>query len=135
MKEQIEGLSLLVCMLALFLSERLRYDLVAALTLAAVIIFGVVPADRAFTGFANPALIIIASALVLSRAVAVSGIIENLIRGLFRRLSGPSMQCRRIEPYCGVAFCLDQKCWRSELADAYHDESREAGETPRPRIT
>src|SRR5260370_32878692 len=79
-------------MLALFASGRLRYDLVAALALIAAVITGVVPSGKAFEGFANPVIIIIASVLVLGRAVAVSGVVEASTRGLLRALETTSLQ-------------------------------------------
>ncbi len=41
---QIEALAIVAGMLALFVSDRLRYDIVAALALSAAIVTGVVPA-------------------------------------------------------------------------------------------
>src|SRR4051812_46791942 len=64
-------------MLVLFLSDRLRYDLVGATALSAATLLGVVPAHKAFSGFSSPVIIIIASVLVVSRAVAASGVIER----------------------------------------------------------
>ena len=77
---QIEALAIIAGMLVLFVSDRLRYDLVAALALSAAVLTGVVPAKKAFEGFASPVIIIIASVLVISRAVAVSGVIDNAMR-------------------------------------------------------
>src|SRR5437868_6238678 len=79
-------------MLALFASDRLRYDLVAALALCAGTVTGVVPASRAFQGFASPVIIIIASVFVLSRAVALSGVIESVMRRILRRLRTSTLQ-------------------------------------------
>ena len=49
---QIEALAIVGLMLVLFISDRLRYDLVAALALSAALLTGVVPAKKAFEGFA-----------------------------------------------------------------------------------
>lgn len=67
---------------ALFLSERLRYDLVALLILLASVAIGVVPANRAFSGFANPVLPLIGAALVIGVAVGRAGVIDVLMRWL-----------------------------------------------------
>ena len=67
---QAESLAIVGAMLVLFVSDRLRYDVVAALALCAASLTGVVPGGKAFEGFANPVIIIIASVLVLSRAIA-----------------------------------------------------------------
>ena len=67
---QIEALAIIAGMLVLFVSDRLRYDLVAALALSAAVLTGVVPAKQAFEGFSSPVVIIIASVLIISRAWA-----------------------------------------------------------------
>ena len=81
---QIEALAIIAGMLVLFLSDRLRYDLVGASALSAATLLGVVPAHKAFSGFSSPVVIIIASVLVVSRAVAVSGIIDRGMRWVLR---------------------------------------------------
>jgi len=73
-------------MLGLFVSGRLRYDLVAGSVLVLAVICGVVPADHAFEGFGNPVIVIIGSVLVLSRAIAASGAVEAAMRVLLRPL-------------------------------------------------
>ncbi len=89
---QIESLAIIAGMLALFVSDRLRYDVVAALALCAAALTGVVPAGKVFAGFANPVIIIIGSVLVVSRAIAVSGIIELAATRLLRRLGSTTLQ-------------------------------------------
>jgi di/tricarboxylate transporter len=79
-------------MVGLFLWDRLRYDLVALLALLAAILAGIVPADRAFSGFANPVLPLIAGALVVSAAISRSGAVELLVRWLTPLLRSPSLQ-------------------------------------------
>jgi di/tricarboxylate transporter len=89
---QIEALAIVAGMLILFVSDRLRYDLVAALALSAAVLPGVVPAKKAFEGFASPVIIIIASVLVISRAVAISGVIGNAMRRVLRVLDSTTLQ-------------------------------------------
>src|SRR5690242_9484706 len=79
-------------MLVLFVSDRLRYDLVAALALSAAVLTGVVPAKKAFEGFSSSVIIIIASVLVISRAVTVSGVIDTVMRRMLRRLDSTTLQ-------------------------------------------
>jgi len=81
-RDQIVTLAVLAGMVALFLWDRLRYDIVALLALLAAVFGGIVPADRAFSGFANPVLPLIAAALVVSAAIARSGAVEGLMRWL-----------------------------------------------------
>ncbi|GAC1478913.1 MAG: SLC13 family permease [Acetobacteraceae bacterium] len=89
---QIEAFAIIGVMLGLFVSDRLRYDLVAALALSCAALTCIVPRQRVFEGFANPVIIIIASVLVLGRAIAVSGVIEASIRPLLTRLKTTSLQ-------------------------------------------
>ncbi|MGI8725349.1 MAG: SLC13 family permease [Methyloceanibacter sp.] len=69
-------------MMVLFVWGRWRYDLVASLALLAAVGVGIVPADKAFTGFSDDIVIIVGSALVVSAAVARSGVIERAVRAL-----------------------------------------------------
>jgi di/tricarboxylate transporter len=89
---QIEALAVIAGMLVLFLSDRLRYDLVGASALSAATLLGVVPAHKAFSGFSSPVIIIIASVLVMSRAVEVSGIIERAMRRTLHGVRSTTMQ-------------------------------------------
>jgi len=79
-------------MLALFVWERLRYDIVSSLALLAAVATGCVPTGSAFSGFSNPVVVVIASILVVSRAIEVSGVMESAMRRLLRRANSPSSQ-------------------------------------------
>jgi len=74
--------AIIIGMMGLFAWGRLRYDLVAVLALLAGIAAGIVPANKAFTGFSDDIVIIVASALVVSAAVARSGVVERVVRML-----------------------------------------------------
>lgn len=76
---QYLSLAVLGGMMLLFIWGRLRYDLVAILALLAAVLLGVVPVKRAFSGFSDDIVIIVGSALVVSGAVARSGVVERLI--------------------------------------------------------
>lgn len=89
---QAEALAIIAAMFLLFITDRLRYDIVAALALCACLLTGVVPPDKAFAGFSNALIILIGSVLVLSRAVGNSGVVENVMRRLTRRLRSTSAQ-------------------------------------------
>jgi di/tricarboxylate transporter len=69
-------------MMGLFAWGRWRYDLVAAVSLLAAVIVGIVPPDQAFKGFSDDIVIIVGGALVVSAAVARSGVIERVARWL-----------------------------------------------------
>lgn len=89
---QIEIFAIIGVMIVVFMSDRLRYDVVAALALVAATLLGVVPANKAFTGFANPVIVIIASVLVVSRAIAASNVLEVWVGTLLARIQSTSLQ-------------------------------------------
>ena len=74
--QQSLAFAIVIGMMALFIWGRFRYDLVAVLALLAAVLTGIVPADRAFVGFGDDIVIIIATALLVSAAVAKSGVLE-----------------------------------------------------------
>lgn len=57
----------------MFVSERVRHDLVAVIALIACIVTGLVPVDKALVGFADPAVVAVATVLVVGRALELSG--------------------------------------------------------------
>jgi di/tricarboxylate transporter len=59
---QILAFAIIGAMMALFVWGRLRYDLVAVLALFAAIVAGIVPHEKAFSGFSDDIVIIVASA-------------------------------------------------------------------------
>ncbi len=68
--------------MVLFIWGRWRYDLVAVTGLLAGVLVGVVPAEAAFAGFSNDIVVIVGSALVVSAAVARSGVIERVVQSI-----------------------------------------------------
>jgi hypothetical protein len=70
--DQAAALSILGAMIVLFVWNRLRYDLVALLGLVVAVGIGIVPPQKAFDGFRDQIVIIVASALVLSAAISRS---------------------------------------------------------------
>jgi len=66
-------------MMLLFIWGRIRYDLVAVLALLVSVVVGIVKPADAFTGFADDIVIIVASALLISAAIARSGIVEAIL--------------------------------------------------------
>lgn len=91
-RPQILTLVILGGLIALFLWDRLRYDLVALLALLASVACGIVPKDHAFSGFANPVLPLVAAALIVSVAIGQSGAIEILLRWLKPLLGSKAAQ-------------------------------------------
>jgi di/tricarboxylate transporter len=84
---QILAFSVIALMMAVFIWDRFRYDVVACCALVLAVALGVVPADKAFSGFSDDIVIIVGSALVVSAGVARSGIVDSLIKKVFPNLN------------------------------------------------
>ncbi|MEO6092807.1 MAG: SLC13 family permease [Novosphingobium sp.] len=74
--------------LVLFVSERVRHDLVALVALIACIAMGLVRPADAFEGFADPAVLAVAAILVIGRAVELSGVAAAFARVAIPERSG-----------------------------------------------
>ncbi len=90
--DQALAFGLIGTTIGLFVWGRLPYDLVALLSLLAGVVLGVVPAKKAFEGFADDVVVIVATALLVSSAVARSGAVETAMRPLLRHLRGTAAQ-------------------------------------------
>jgi di/tricarboxylate transporter len=75
--------------LALFISERVRYDLVALAALLAAVLAGLVEPGAAFMGFANDAVVTVAAVLIMSQALARSGAVDTITAPLLRVATHP----------------------------------------------
>jgi len=78
---------------------RWRYDLVAFVALLAALLSGIVPVDKAFSGFGHPAVVIIALVLIVSRGLSNSGAIELLARHVVSR-------SRKLAAHIGIMSSL-----------------------------
>lgn len=75
--------------LVLFISERVRYDLVALGALLASVLLGLVKAEDAFNGFGNNAVVTVAAVLVMSHALARSGAVDVVSGPLLKHAKHP----------------------------------------------
>src|SRR4051794_33591619 len=80
--DQWLSLLIIALMMAAFVWGRYRYDVVAAGSLLAAIVVGIVPAKEAFSGFSDDIVIIVGSALVVSAAISRSGVMDIALRRL-----------------------------------------------------
>ena len=80
---------LLVGTLGLFLWGRWRHDVVALMSLVTATLLGLVPSSRAFEGFGHPAVVTVAAVLVVSEALAASGVVSLVTRPLERLAHRP----------------------------------------------
>jgi di/tricarboxylate transporter len=70
--------------MALFASEKVRIDLVALITLAVLVILGIVSPVEALSGFSNEATVTVAAMFALSLGIERSGALEPLSRLLMK---------------------------------------------------
>jgi di/tricarboxylate transporter len=84
--QQILAFAVIAAMMAVFIWDRFRYDVVACCALVLAVALGVVPTDQAFSGFSDDIVIIVGSALVVSAGVARSGIVDLAIKKFFPNL-------------------------------------------------
>ncbi|MFO1144436.1 MAG: SLC13 family permease, partial [Amaricoccus sp.] len=90
--QQLLSLAVIALMMAVFVWGRFRYDLVAVCTLILAVALGVVPPDRAFSGFSDDIVIIVGSALLVSAGVARSGIMAAAMHHLLPDVRRVRMQ-------------------------------------------
>jgi di/tricarboxylate transporter len=90
--QQALAFGLVIVTIGLFVWGRFRYDLISLAALLASVALGITPAKKAFDGFANEVVVIIACALVVSAGFAKSGVIEALLRPITPRLKSTHTQ-------------------------------------------
>ncbi len=82
--ENILILSILVGAIILFVSEKLRVDVVAMIVLAALVLTGLINIDEAFSGFASPAVITVWAVFIVSGGLTRSGVADAIARFIVR---------------------------------------------------
>jgi di/tricarboxylate transporter len=78
--------------MALFVWGRPRYDMVACLALLASVAAGLVKPDQAFSGFSDDIVVIVGSALVVSAAIAQTGVPEVALQRISRHVHSVRLQ-------------------------------------------
>lgn len=82
--QQLLFLVILFASLVLFVSEKLRVDLVAMLTLLALTLTGILDPKQALSGFSSEPAIIVATVFVLSAGLSATGITDRIGAGIAR---------------------------------------------------
>ncbi len=82
--DQILTFAIIGITIGLFIWNKWRFDIVALGSLFAAVLVGIVPADKAFSGFADPVVVTVACILVLSAAISQSGFIDVALRVMNR---------------------------------------------------
>lgn len=70
---------ILILTLSMFIWGRFRYDVVALMSLMALVLTGLVPTEYAFLGFGNSAVISVAAVMVISSVLIQAGLVEQLL--------------------------------------------------------
>ncbi|MBK8165277.1 MAG: SLC13 family permease [bacterium] len=73
-------LALVAAAVALFVTERLRVDLVAVLLMTALMLTGIITPEQGIAGFANPATVTVAAMFVISASLSRTGAVAVLGR-------------------------------------------------------
>lgn len=89
--------------IALFIWNRWRFDIVALGALFISVLAGIVPAEKAFTGFADPVVVTVACILVISTAISRSGFIDLALRVMSRFEKSPDLQ---VFVLCFMIICV-----------------------------
>mgnify|MGYP001817643182 CR=1 FL=1 len=87
--DNILVLGILSVAILLFVSEKLRVDVVAMIVLVALVVTGLVTVEEAFSGFASPAVIVVWAVFIVSGGLTRSGVADLIARQVMR-LAGRS---------------------------------------------
>ena len=82
--QQLVFVAIVAVTLIMFISERIRMDVAAMLTLLALAATGILTPKEALSGFASEPAIIVASVFVISAALTQTGITERIGAGIAR---------------------------------------------------
>lgn len=92
MGQEIIVFTVILATLILFIRGNIRYEFVSLSGLIILTITGVIPPEEAFQGYGHPAVITVASVLVISSALVKSGIIEHLVVLLNKGAKAPALR-------------------------------------------
>lgn len=90
--EQGVVFAVLAATLALFVWNRLRFDVVAMLALLAIAIAGLLPTEALFAGFGHPAVVTVAAVLVVSQGLVNGGVVDSIAQLLGKVGHRPTLQ-------------------------------------------
>lgn len=90
--EQSIVFAVLAATLALFVWNRLRFDVVAMLALLAIAVAGLVPTEALFAGFGHPAVVTVAAVLVVSQGLVNGGVVDHIAQLLGKVGHRPTLQ-------------------------------------------
>jgi len=82
----------LIMTLGLYIWGRIRYDFVSLMALFIVAVFGIIPAEKVFSGFGHAAVITVAAVMIISKGLQNSGLIDLIARSISRLGKGFTLQ-------------------------------------------
>lgn len=100
--DQAAAIAIVVIMLGFFVWDRWRYDVVALGALLAALAVGIVPQKDAFVGFSDQVIVVMATVLVVSKAISRSGLLDRFVRRLMRGVNSPSLQIGLLSASVGL---------------------------------
>ena len=97
--DQIVVFATLGLAMVLFAWGKVRHDVVAVICLLILVFSGVLPAEKAFSGFSHPAVISVAMILIVSKGLQNSGLIDSIGRRVLKLGNNITLQ---IAVLCGI---------------------------------
>lgn len=101
--DQLIVFSTLFLAFILFAWGKIRHDFVALISLFILIIFRIVPSNDAFVGFAHPAVITVASVLIIGLAMERSGVVDLLVKLVSRAGNNLMIQIAALSTITAIA--------------------------------
>lgn len=93
----------LIVVLGLFVWGKIRHDFVALIALFVLVILGLIPPDKAFSGFGHPAVITVAAVLIIGSALEHSGLIDILGKWVSKIGNNRTLQILTLSLVVGLA--------------------------------
>ncbi len=90
MAGQVLVFFVIALLLYFFARGKVRYEFVSTLGVLFLTFAGIITPEEAFSGFSHPAVITVASILVISASLVKSGVAEDLILWLNRKIQNPN---------------------------------------------
>jgi di/tricarboxylate transporter len=100
--DQAAAVAILGLAVAGFVWGRYRHDVVALGVLLLATVAGIVPAAQAFAGFGHPAVITVAAVLILSGALARTGVVDDAARRLLPGSAGAGLTIAALTGVCAL---------------------------------
>ncbi len=129
--DQIKVFALLLVIMGLFVWGRFRYDLVAFGGLITAVLLGLVPSKEAFDGFSNSAVITVASVLVVSRGLELSGAIDRIAHFVVPQAKSLALQIGSLSGFAAALSAMMNNVGAlALLMPATIDAAKKVGRSP-----